>query len=321
MRFSFVLKSGQTGLYGFRIGAEKEGAYSVQYEDCRIHAGDVMGADVYYRVEDGNVRSSTSITPAASPDRLYLVNASGLPDFRPVYDAFSRMAFYSLNPDRIRALQSPDAGEILKRDGGNLANVFARMITRSPNTKERIEEYLAKVVPGIEGVDAREIGPMETREFRQRVRGSKYPWSFLAANMSDGTLRALGIITALLQNYDAQIKGVPLAGIEEPEVALHPAAAGILRDVLAEGSQTTQIIVTSHSPDLLDDPKINADSIIGVSASDGETRIRPIGQTAKAAIRDELYTAGELLRLDQLQSDDDDLDNDTQVRLFEESGI
>ena len=45
--------------------------------------------------------------PAAATDRLYLVNASGLPEFRPVYEAFSRMGFYNLNPDRIRDLQDP----------------------------------------------------------------------------------------------------------------------------------------------------------------------------------------------------------------------
>jgi predicted ATPase len=305
MRLQFVLDNGQTGRYSFRIGAEREGGYSVQYEECRLHSQDSLGLDTYYRVEDGLVaESSDPIMPAAARDRLYLVNASGLPAFRPVYDAFSRMAFYNLNPDRIRSLQSPDVGELLNRDGSNLASVFARMASRSPAVEQRIEEYLSKVVPGIEGVDAKEFGSMETLEFRQRVRGSEYPWRFLAANMSDGTLRALGILTALLQNYDPSNKHITLAGIEEPEIALHPAAAGVLRDVLAEGSLTTQIVVTSHSPDLLDDQKISSDSILSVSASKGETLIRPIGEVAKRAIRDELYTAGELLRLNQLTDDE-----------------
>jgi hypothetical protein len=58
--------------------------------------------------------------PAALKDRLYLVNVSGVPKFRPVYDALSRMGFYSLNPDRIRNFQAPDSGELLVRDGSNL---------------------------------------------------------------------------------------------------------------------------------------------------------------------------------------------------------
>ena len=56
------------------------------------------------------VTTSVKAAPAAVPDRLYLVNASGLPEFRHVYDAFSQMGFYNLNPDRIRDLQDPNLG-------------------------------------------------------------------------------------------------------------------------------------------------------------------------------------------------------------------
>ena len=42
----------------------------------------------------------------SATDRLCLVNAAGLPEFRPVYDAFSQMGFYNLNPDKIRDIQS-----------------------------------------------------------------------------------------------------------------------------------------------------------------------------------------------------------------------
>jgi hypothetical protein len=42
---------------------------------------------------------------------LYLVNASGVREFRPLYDALSAMGFYNLNPEAIRDLQPPDPGE------------------------------------------------------------------------------------------------------------------------------------------------------------------------------------------------------------------
>ena len=97
------------------------------------------------------------------------------------------------------------------------------------------------------------------------------PWRFLAANMSDGTVRALGILVALFQCGNGPGSRVPLVGIEEPEIALHPAAAGLLRDGLKEASRTTQVIVTSHSGDLLDDENIDPRGIEpvlqGVAAS------------------------------------------------------
>lgn len=74
--------------------------------------------------------------------------------------------------------------------------------------------------------------------------------------MSDGTLRALGILAAIFQGSNGT--RVPLVAIEEPEVALHPAAAGVLLDGLRETSQFTQLLVTSHSPDVLDDESIDS---------------------------------------------------------------
>ena len=191
------------------------------------------------------------------------------------------MAFYNLNPDRIRDLQAPDAGEVLRRDGGNLASVLGRLERDSPSLKARIEEYLSKVVPGVRGVEAKAVGPKETIEFRQEVAGSKHPWHFFAANMSDGTLRALGILVALLQSSNGQAYRVPLVGIEEPEIALHPAAAGVLRDSLRDASRKTQVLVTSHSPDLLDDSEILDDGSCPSIAEQGETRIAPLDEAGR----------------------------------------
>jgi predicted ATPase len=213
------------------------------------------------------------------------------------------MGFYSLNPDRIRDLQSPDAGHLLARDGGNITSVLGRLQKHSGNRKERIEEYLSQVVPGVRGVDVKPVGPKETLEFRQQVAGSKSPWRFLAANMSDGTVRALGILVALFQAGNGTGVPVPLVGIEEPEIALHPAAAALLRDGLHEASKSTQVIVTSHSPDLLDDPKLDINSLLAVYAEEGSTHIAPLDRAGRTAIKDRLYTAGELLRMNQMRPD------------------
>jgi predicted ATPase len=303
LRLEFTLKPEITGHYAFRIGARPSGGYEVQDEECQLVYRAGSGSTprtAQFKVRDGKVTSSVKVFPAASSDRLYLVNASGLAEFRPVYEAFSRMGFYSLNPARIRDLQSPDAGDLLARDGSNIASVLGQLALQDPATKHRIEEYLSKVVPGVYGVDVKVIGPKETLEFRQQVAGSKDPWRFLASNMSDGTLRALGILVSLFQATNNGKLKVPLVGVEEPEVALHPAAAGVLLDSLRDASRKTQVIVTSHSPDLLDDEDIATDSILAVVSEGGVTSIGPLDQTGKSALMDRLYTAGELLRLNQL---------------------
>lgn len=302
----FLIKPNMSGHYAFRIGARPSGGYEVQEEECEVShdaSHDVSARTAHFKVRNGKVTSNLKIVPAASSDRLYLVNASGLEDFRPVYEAFSRMGFYNLNPERIRDLQPPDAGDLLARDGSNIASVLGQLASNDKATKQRIEEYLSKVVPGVYGVDVKVVGPKETLEFRQQVAGSRDPWRFLASNMSDGTLRALGILVALFQATNNGKKKVPLVGVEEPEVALHPAAAGVLLDSLRDASRKTQVIVTSHSPDLLDDKDIDSESILAVVSQGGVSEIGPLDRAGKSVLMDRLYTAGELLRLNQLVPD------------------
>jgi len=319
VRLEYSLRNGASGYYAFTIGAPPAGGYEVQTEECGIVGREAPSGRAFYKVQGGQVIACTvQGGPPASVDRLYLVNAAGLPEFRPVYDALSRMGFYNLTPDRMRDLQPPDAGELLARDGSNFASVVANLGKHAPEVKRRIEEYLGKVVPGVRGVDARSIGPKETLEFRQEVSGAKDPWRFLAANMSDGTLRALGVLVSVFQSANGGAASVPVVGIEEPEVALHPAAAGVLLDSLREASVHTQVLVTSHSGDLLDNEDLPTESILAVHAQDGATLIAPVDEAGRTALRDRLYTVGELLRLDQLRPDPSARLSSKQLRLFGE---
>jgi AAA domain, putative AbiEii toxin, Type IV TA system len=133
------------------------------------------------------------------------------------------------------------------------------------------------------------------------ICGAKHPWPFFVQNMSDGTLRASGVLTALFQgNLDY---ASTLVGIEEPETVLHPSASGALREALARAAQNMQIIVTSHSPDLLNNASYSADSLLVVVSQEGETIILPVDQASRDAIGERLFSAGELLRLNQLAPD------------------
>lgn len=291
------------GEYSFRIAARERGRYEVQDEMCRFQPR-LLHEWHTFHVKGGEVETSVgTAVPSAQPDRLYLVNASGLDEFRPVYDHLSSMGFYNLNPDDVRALQRPDPGDLLTRTGKNLPSVLEQLARNAPESKARIEEFLSKVVVGLRGVDRVSVGPMETLQFKQEVQGSPHPWRFPAGSMSDGTLRALGILVALFQTSNGFRHRIPLVGIEEPEVALHPAAAGILLDALRLASRRTQVVVTSHSPELLDDDEINSDSIFAVLAEKGETKIGPVDEASRKILRDGLFTAGELLRLNQLRPD------------------
>jgi predicted ATPase len=206
------------------------------------------------------------------------------------------MHFTSLSTTRLE-----NAAVSAKCAGSNIASVIGYLARHDKTRKALIEEYLAHVAPAVHGVEPKVFGHLESLEFRQEVSGSNHPWRFLAASMSDGTLRALGIPVALFQGGNG--RQIPLVAIEEPEVALHPAAAGVLLDALRQASEERQIIVTSHSPELLDHDGIRAEEILAVVALENVTRIGAIDEASRRALMERLYTPGELLRLDQLAPD------------------
>lgn len=299
IRLEFRLPSGEQGHFAFNVGALKDRGYEVQAEECALGG---IGKGPFYRVERGQLRDSSETTfPSVTADRLALVAASGFTVFRPVFDALCAMGFYNLNPKLMRELQKPQDGRLLKAAGENIASVVGHLERIGKDQMHLIEDYLQTVVPTVRGVERKSVGPMETLEFSQDMAGAKHPWRFLAQNMSDGTLRALGVLVALFQRN--QDYSPSLVGLEEPETALHPAASAALREALTRASKHTQVIVTSHSPDLLDDRAIPTDAILSVVSESGETRIAPIDEASRDIMRNRLFSAGELLRLNQLAPD------------------
>ena len=320
IRLDFVLSPLQSGHYSFRIGEKPAGGFEVLAEECFVHDGAVLGDPHFYRVNAGKVHASSFHSPPASlSDRLYLVAVSGFPEFRPVFDALSRMEIYNLNPREISAMQRPDPGELLRRDGSNAASVLQKL----PETSQRlVSSFLSRIAKGVSEAESKTLGSQETIEFRQAVKGQKHPWRFLASSMSDGTLRAFGILLSVFQASAGANTAPLLIGLEEPEMALHPAAAGVLLSALREGARHCQILVTSHSADLLDDPDIPTESLLAVDVRDGVTRIGPVDQAGRQVLHDRLFTPGELLRQNQLAPDEtalSDVDDDRQLQLFDES--
>lgn len=287
------------GHLAFEVAAQRNGGYRIRREECSVEE---TGGDLHhYSLEDSAFRScSFDRPPPPATDQLYLVRAANVEVFRPLTDALSTMGFYNLNPDAMRRLRPPDPGDLLQRDGRNIASVFLQLADRAHANKKTIEQYLESIVEGIVRVNPRRFGPEEGLEFHQRVEGSAHPWRFHSVAMSDGTLRALGVLTALFQRADSATNP-RLTGIEEPESALHPLAARRLIDALRDASEHTQVLVTSHSPDLLDDKDLTGDELLAVVSKNGRSTIGPLDPAGRTTLRKQLCTAGELLRMGQVR--------------------
>ena len=115
--------------------------------------------------------------------------------------------------------------------------------------------------------------------------------AFYATQASAGLLNAAEI---LLELFDLSSSSPVI--IEEPEALLHPGAIHVMRDAFLEASKIRQVLVTTHSPDLLDDDSVPAEWIRTVYRDETGTHIQALDDGTKSVIRDHLYTPGQLLR-------------------------
>ena len=303
IELDMVFGETETATFELELAAREQGGFFLQRESLTVQS--VGEPDAYYTVKavrGGPISLSSSIEnmPPASPDRLYLVSAAGFLSFSAVFDFLGSMGSYNLNPGAMRDLHPPEPADRLRLDGSNAASVIAWLKAKQPQILDRINSYLTAIVPEFQQVERIALGSRETLQFKL---GTETPISFLAESMSDGTLRALGALLAAFQGT-----GKPsVVGIEEPENSLHPAAAGALMDAFREASSKTQILLTSHSPDLLDQVDLESDRLLAVISEGVETRIALIDEASREAIRRNLYSPGELLRQDQLEPDRNDL--------------
>ena len=95
-----------------------------------------------------------------------------------------------------------------------------------------------------------------------------------------------------------------MLAIEEPETSLHVGALGALVDVLRSHAPSRQILVTTHSPDLLN--FVDPDELRLVRFDKGHTIVSEPAAHSKKVIRDELFALGELYRAGGLHAADDD---------------
>jgi len=294
IRVDIQLEDRLSATYAFEIAAKPTEQFRIARERCEIRH--FMGENHVFEVQDGQFKKEIrGIRPKVSADRLALFAASATEEFRPVYDFLTSMRFYSIVPTRLRELQDPDPGEYLKRDGSNAAAVLKRLAgTNETRRYDRICRLLSKVVQGLKKVEYQSVGQKETIRFKQDV-GQRHLWTFDSLNMSDGTLRVLGLLLAVYQPGTHSV-----VAIEEPEATVHPAVAELIVQVLLDAAKERQILFTTHSPDILDYKELMDKLIRTVTIEKNQTLIAPLAPSSRDAIRERLYTPGELLRTDEL---------------------
>lgn len=310
-----------TGSYKLTIGHHRGTSFEVVREDCDLRWNGNRGS---WQRRGSSVRQESGAPVAViEPDRLYLPVAGsqlpvgGLPGspattvptpFSELSRGLRGMRFYSLGLDELRQPKPASAGALLGYHGEHLADVVGTLAREHPEYKERLDAYLAAVLGAAEADGARieqwYSGPLDERGYtsvrlHSRAGVPDREAVFGPMSISDGTIRAAGVLAALFQPAVLD-RRVPLVGIEEPEAALHPAAAGALFDALTEASQRVQVVATSQSADLLDREDLDLASVRSVTMDQGLTVIGNVDSASREIVGKGLHTLGELMRGSQV---------------------
>ena len=295
-----------SGFYAFEVRALKNYGFSVVREQCSV------GRAWFDRIGTKFTSNVGGMKPSLDPASLSLPLVGGEAKFAPVLRTLASMRVYSIEPRKLREMQDPDSGTSLKSDGSNVTSVLKEIERQSDRDLDRISDILATIVPNTKQVDVKKHGKNLSLEFTQEW-GEKKRLKFEGFSMSDGTLRAIGLLAAVFQ------RPVPsLIAIEEPEATIHPGALESVLDLLRHASRQMQVVVTTHSPELLDAKWISDRHLRIVEWIEGTTRVAPVSDSTRKALHDHLMGAGELLRSNALEPAPLFEDQLAQDKLFED---
>ncbi len=185
-----------------------------------------------------------------------LENSQSPPENTPIYrirreliDLVSKWHFYNANNMDLNQIRTaePKIGQsdiYLSQSGDNLALVLDNLYTQNLDFEESLNLAMKSILP-----KTRRIRPIRSGRLSLTVE-----WHFQDTNepfylneMSDGTVRMLCWATIL---HSPVLPS--LLVIDEPELGLHVAWMPILAEWIKQAAQKTQVIITTHSPDLLD---------------------------------------------------------------------
>ena len=196
-------------------------------------------------------------------------------NFREIADFFTTIFYFHLVPQLIRKpgyfSPSPIPNDPFGSD-------FLERLGQTPEKMRRsrlnkIGSALKSAVPHLKNLewkrDDRGAPHLSGKYQHWRPRGAEQN----EAEFSDGTLRLIGLLWSLFEGEG------PLL-LEEPELSLHPAIVRHLAPLIyrlerTRKRQVRQVIISTHSPELLSDPGIGGEETLLLIPQAGGTEVKP----------------------------------------------
>ena len=284
--FTLILGSEVLGARGFKVGHEEL----------------IVDDKTLYSAEGATLNQSSrniyhSFEPFLRSDQPILTQIHGrlsgtaLEDsLEPVSNAFSSIQFLDLVPELMKQPSYP--GHTSLGDGGVHLPAVLKALCDDPEKKAVLTQWV------------RELTPMDVTDFKfpggpdgkvHLVLRERSGREVSAQSASDGTLRFLAMLAALLAPNPAS-----LYFFEEIDNGIHPSRLNLLIDLIEQQTAkgTTQVIATTHSPQLLSmisDSTFENTSVVCRLEDTEDAIIRPVADLPNAIELRESQGLGRLL--------------------------
>ena len=215
------------------------------------------------------------------PDQLtqtHLEQISANQEFRPIAEYFAKVNYFHLVPQMIRY---PQAGGASPRAFGSsmIADMNATPVRTRQAWFRRIERALQSAVPGFETLRLEVDKAGQPHLIAGYRNWRRNPSEQNETDFSDGTLRLIGLLWTIISS--PANGGVML--LEEPELSLNAAVVQKLASLLAMAQRGTsmQVILSTHSPELLDDEGIRPGEVLVLQVTSDATVANQLSEIAE----------------------------------------
>jgi len=259
-------------------------------------AGDTLiftDEQIAYRPSGGHSPSQRSLGAGHKETKLNEEADRGDPMARAVRWELNRcrvLHFHDTSDTaRIRQYSPVDRSQYLLSDGGNLAAMLYRIKREHRDHYDRIVAVIQQIAPFFLDFSfpLEEEAPRSVL-LRWKQREPHTDYDLGPHQLSDGTLRAIALITLFLQPREYMPRAIIL---DEPELGLHPYAIEVVASLARQAAEHTQVILATQSPALLD--QFEPEDVIVVDYEKGESRLRRLDAKGLEAWLGE-YTLSEL---------------------------
>ncbi len=192
-----------------------------------------------------------------------------------------------LDPDTLRApsklLTGGTRADFENEHGRGLPGIYDVILNQHMDGYVAIQDNLRRLFPSVRALGLENMSE-STKELRiQLTSGEWIPARF----MSEGMLYYLAFEAIRFLAPKAVLL------VEEPENGLHPARIVEVMAVLREISKSTQVVLATHNPLVINEMLPDEVSVVTRNPQEG-TKITPMKETANFEKRSTVYALGEL---------------------------